>query len=116
MQMSTKSEAAKGGVGYPPVFREQTLAFLGDIDADSKEERVAEAASTFGVSVRSIYRWAARQQQAGNVLNVEHKGGSPRTLTGQGDILLMLYMGTSQFVQLNQVFLCGSGVPKLAAV
>jgi hypothetical protein len=92
-------DVAKGGPGYPPVFREHALAFLDHIDGDSKNKRVSQAAEAFSVSTSSIYRWAARQAETGNnVENKAHAGQQRRVLDGEGDVLLMLYMGTRHFV------------------
>lgn len=74
--------AAKGG---PGVFREHALAFLDQIDGDSKH--VSQAAEAFSVSVR---RWAARKADTGDVENKAHAGQQRRVLDGEGDVLLML--------------------------
>jgi transposase len=84
----------KGGLGYPPWFRERALRFLDGAAGETKDERVQATAETFSVSASSIYAWAARKRDEGTVETKAHAGGVPRSLSGVGDVLLLLYMGT----------------------
>lgn len=84
----------KGGLGYPPWFRERALRFLDGAAGETKDERVQATAETFSVSASSIYAWAARKRDEGTVETKARAGGVPRSLSGVGDVLLLLYMGT----------------------
>lgn len=84
----------KGGLGYPPWFRERALRFLDGAAGETKDERVQATAETFSVSASSIYAWAARKRDEGTVETKAHAGCVPRSLRGMGDVLLLLYMGT----------------------
>ena len=86
-------DPAKGGVGYPDIFRERALSFLDVAPGETKQEQVQNVADIFGCSASSIYRWAARLASTGSLANEEHKGGVARRLDGAGDVILMLYMG-----------------------
>lgn len=102
--MLAKEAAAKGGQGYPPAFRGQTLNVEAASTHERKEDKVSETADVFGVSGRSIYRWASRHRQTGDARNLEHKGGVTRTLDGEGDVCV------SKFNEFPSVLLCDSRV------
>ena len=57
---------------YPAVFRERRLRFL---DAGHSQ---AEAARTFGVSLRSIARWRAQRETTGDLAPQSRAGRPPR--------------------------------------
>jgi transposase len=57
---------------YPAVFRERLLRF---VDAGHSQ---AEAARTFGVSLRSIARWREQQAATGDLAPKARPGRTPR--------------------------------------
>jgi transposase len=57
---------------YPAVFRERLLRF---VDAGHRQ---AEAARTFGVSLRSIARWRGQREATGDLAPRARPGRTPR--------------------------------------
>src|SRR5690242_7851155 len=84
------AEPRLGGNGYPAWFRRRVLiSFFSGTGSIGK--RATDAASRWGVDVRSLRRWRALLSATGRSLRKPHTGGPKKLLTQQDDILLILY-------------------------
>lgn len=101
-----EKDPSKGGLGYPAFFREKVVRFAENFDAEKKGEQMQAAADTFGASIASIYRWAARERDSGSFAKLPHAGGVQRVLSGEGDVLLMLYMSKLSILLFSLPFRC----------